>query len=80
MAEENVPIKAAQQRVGHTRPDLLLLRYAHVLDASAQVAAETLSEKMTPSKSKSKSPNDSFEDTSTGIGSQTAAKKKGWVM
>jgi len=32
MAEENVPIKAAQQRLGHSRPDLLLIRYAHLLD------------------------------------------------
>jgi hypothetical protein len=32
MAEENVPIKAAQQRLGHSRPDLLLIRYAHLLE------------------------------------------------
>jgi integrase/predicted DNA-binding transcriptional regulator AlpA len=80
MVEENVPIKAAQQRLGHSRPDLLLIRYAHVLDASAQVAAETLSSKMSTSKPKSESVNDSYDGTSTGIGSQTAAKKKDWVM
>jgi integrase len=80
MAEENVPIKAAQQRLGHSRPDLLLIRYAHVLDASAQVAAETLSSKMGGRKAKGQSVNGSSDDTSTSIGSQTAAKKKDWVM
>jgi integrase len=43
MVEERVPIKAAQERLGHSRPDILLKFYAHVLDASADMAAETLS-------------------------------------
>jgi hypothetical protein len=43
MVEERVPIKAAQQRPGHSRPDILLKFYAHVLDASADTAAESLS-------------------------------------
>jgi hypothetical protein len=43
MVEERVPIKAAQQRLGHSRPDILLNFYAHVLDASADAAAESLS-------------------------------------
>jgi integrase len=43
MVEERVPIKAAQERLGHSRPDILLKFYAHVLDASADVAAESLS-------------------------------------
>jgi integrase len=43
MVEERVPIKAAQERLGHSRPDILLKIYAHVLDASADAAAETLS-------------------------------------
>jgi len=43
MVEERVPIKAAQQRLGHSRPDILLKFYAHVLDASADAAAESLS-------------------------------------
>jgi hypothetical protein len=43
MVEERVPIKAAQQRLGHSRPDILLRFYAHVLDASADMAAELLS-------------------------------------
>jgi len=51
-----------------------------VLDASAQFAAETMSSKMTTSKPKSEPVNDSSDDTSTGIGSQAAAKKKDWVM
>ena len=43
MVEERVPIKAAQERLGHSRPDILLKFYAHVLDASADAAAESLS-------------------------------------
>jgi integrase len=43
MVEARVPLKAAQQRLGHSRPDILLKVYAHVLDASADMAAETLS-------------------------------------
>ena len=39
MVEERVPIKAAQERLGHSRPDILLKYYAHVLDASADTAA-----------------------------------------
>jgi hypothetical protein len=43
MVEERVPLKATQQRLGHSRPDILLRVYAHVLDASANLAAATLS-------------------------------------
>ncbi|HEV2135120.1 MAG TPA: tyrosine-type recombinase/integrase [Terracidiphilus sp.] len=43
MVEERVPIKAAQERLGHSRPDILLKFYAYVLDASADAAAESLS-------------------------------------
>ena len=43
MVEARVPIKAAQERLGHSRPDILLKFYAHVLDASADAAAESLS-------------------------------------
>jgi hypothetical protein len=43
MVEERVPIKAAQERLGHSRPDILLKFYAHVLDASADASAESLS-------------------------------------
>jgi integrase len=42
MVEAKVPIKAAQERLGHSRPDILLKFYAHVLDASADEAASTL--------------------------------------
>ena len=43
MVEARVPIKAAQERLGHSRPDILLGFYAHVLDASADMAAEIMS-------------------------------------
>jgi integrase len=43
MVEGHVPVKAAQERLGHARPDILLKHYAHVLDESADMAAETLS-------------------------------------
>jgi site-specific recombinase XerC len=43
MVEGRVPNKAAQERLGHSRPDILLKFYAHVLDESADMAAETLS-------------------------------------
>jgi len=38
-----VSLKAAQQRLGHSRPGILLRVYTHVLDASADLAAATLS-------------------------------------
>jgi integrase len=43
MVEGRVPIKAAQGRLGHSRPDILLKFYTHVLGESADMAAETLS-------------------------------------
>jgi integrase len=43
MVEGRVPVKAAQERLGDSRPDILLKFYAHVLDESAGLAAETLS-------------------------------------
>jgi integrase/predicted DNA-binding transcriptional regulator AlpA len=43
MVEGHVPVKAAQERLGHSRPDILLKFYAHVLDESADLAAKTLS-------------------------------------
>ncbi|MDQ2834258.1 MAG: site-specific integrase [Acidobacteriota bacterium] len=43
MVEAHVPLKAAQERLGHSRPDILLKFYAHVLDGSADAAAESLS-------------------------------------
>ena len=39
MVEARVPLKAAQQRLGHSRPEILLNVYAHVLDVSADLAA-----------------------------------------
>jgi integrase len=46
MVERRVPLKAAQQRLVHSRPDILLEHYAYVLDESVQFAATTLSSKV----------------------------------
>lgn len=78
MVENRVPLSAAQQRLGHSRPDLLLKYYAHVLDGSAQLAAETLSTKLSPKKKNLQ--NVGSKTTSPGSGSQTAASEKQWVM
>jgi integrase len=44
MVEEQVPgSRSAQQRLGHSRPDIFLKIYGHVLDASGDAAAESLS-------------------------------------
>jgi integrase len=37
MLAQKVPLKAAQERLGHSRPDLILRRYAHLLQESAEV-------------------------------------------
>ncbi len=76
MVEQRVPIKAAQQRLGHSRPDILLRHYAHVLDESAQIAAETLSSQLSGKAAKKAVP----KPVSPSIGSQTAASKRGWLM
>lgn len=46
MVEARVPLKAAQERMGHSRPDILLKHYAHVLDESADFAADALSSQL----------------------------------
>jgi integrase/predicted DNA-binding transcriptional regulator AlpA len=43
MVAAKVDIKAAQQRLGHSRPTTLLIHYAQVLDESADAAAGLLS-------------------------------------
>jgi hypothetical protein len=43
MVEERVPIKEAQERLGHSRSGILLKFYAQVLDVFADAAAESLS-------------------------------------
>jgi hypothetical protein len=43
MVEARVPLKAAQERLGHSRSDILLKFDAHALDGSADAAAEALS-------------------------------------
>jgi hypothetical protein len=76
MIESHVPLKAAQQRLGHSRPDILLKHYTHVLDESAEFAATTLSSKLSGKGAKKAD----AETDSPAIGSQTAASKKQWVM
>ncbi|GGH00142.1 tyrosine-type recombinase/integrase [Silvibacterium dinghuense] len=41
-----VPIKAVQERLGHSRPNVLLDHYVHVLEESAEMAAATLSTRL----------------------------------
>lgn len=43
MMELGIPVKAVQERLGHSRPDILLKHYVHVLDESAERAASVLS-------------------------------------
>ncbi len=91
LVEKRVPIKAAQQRLGHSRPDILLKHYTHVLDASAEFAAETLSSQLTDKAAK-KAPRaavasrikakktTAHDKDSPESGSQTAANYKRWIM
>jgi len=80
MVEKRVPIKAAQQRLGHTRPDILLKHYTHVLDESAEFAAESLSSQLNGNKGNLKTAKPEKSKTSPRIGSQTAASNRRWVM
>ena len=80
MIEKRVPIKAAQQRLGHSRPDLLLKRYAHVLDESAKIAAETLSSQLGGKQAKKAEKKREVSSIGSQCGSQTAAKTKKWLM
>ena len=80
MVEKRVPIKAAQQRLGHTRPDILLKHYTHVLDESAEFAAESLSSQLNGNKGKLKTAKPEKSKTSPRIGSQTAASNRRWIM
>jgi Site-specific recombinase XerD len=43
MVEANTPIKVVQQRLGHSRPNTVLIYYARVLDKSADSAASLVS-------------------------------------
>lgn len=80
MVEKSVPLKAAQQRLGHTRPDILLKHYAHVLDESAEFAAETLSSQLSGKKAELKAKMGQKPGSSPSIGSQTAASNRKWIM
>lgn len=50
MIAAKVDIKAAQQRLGHSRPTTLLIHYAQVLDESADTAAGLLSGRLGPAR------------------------------
>jgi intergrase/recombinase len=80
MVEKRVPIKAAQQRLGHTRPDILLKHYAHVLDESTEFAAETLSSQLSGKKADLKAKDGQNREASLPIGSQTTASHRRWIM
>jgi integrase len=80
IVERRVPISAAQQRLGHTRPDILLKYYTHVLDDSAEIAAETLSSQLSGKKAKKNGVKPDSGKTSKSIGSQLAASNRKWVM
>jgi hypothetical protein len=41
-----LPVNAVQERLGHSRPDIVLIHYARLLDESAVAAAETVSSKL----------------------------------
>lgn len=47
MVALGVPVKAVQERLGHSRPDILLNYYVHVLEESAEQAAAALSTRLT---------------------------------
>jgi integrase len=40
------PVKAVQERLGHSRPDILLNYYVDVLDESEEIAASALSTRL----------------------------------
>jgi hypothetical protein len=77
LVENRVPLTAVQQRLGHTRLDILLKFHAHVLDASAVLAAQTLSGQLRP---KRNAQTVGSKTASTKSGSQTAANTKRWIM
>ena len=43
MMELGIPVKTVQERLGHSRPDILLKHYVHVLVGAAERAAAVLS-------------------------------------
>ena len=61
-------------------PTSLLKHYAHVLDESAEFAAETLSSQLSAKKAALEAKNPPKRKRSPSIGSQTAANSKRWVM
>jgi integrase len=43
LGDAQVPIKATQERLGHSRPDITMMYYMHVTSPSAELAAQTAS-------------------------------------
>ena len=80
MVAKRVPIKAAQQRLGHSRPAILLKHYALLLDESAEEAAQTLSSELRAKTPKKESKTVRLGKKVRESGSQTAANSKSWVM
>jgi len=61
--------------------DILLKHDAHVLDESAEFAAETLSSQLSGAKkAELKAKNGQKRESSPSIGSQTAASNRRWIM
>ena len=48
LVAKRVPVKAAQERLGHSRPGITFEHYAQVLDESAREVAEVLSNQLGP--------------------------------
>ena len=46
MIANRIPVKAAQDRLGHSRPDVVLRHYAMLTDENSREAAELLSGKL----------------------------------
>jgi integrase len=46
LIEKRVDPKVMQQRLGHSRPDIVMRHYAHVLDENADRAADLISGKL----------------------------------
>jgi integrase len=65
-----LPVNAVQERLGHSRPDIVLIHYARLLDESAVAAAATVSSKLSAHSAELE--NAGFKP----FGSQLAAKRQ----
>jgi hypothetical protein len=65
-----LPVNAVQERLGHSRPDIVLIHYVRLLDESAVAAAETVNSKLSARSAE-------LEDAAfKPIGSQLATKRQ----